>query len=124
MPRNRFQSILTFLHFADKPVYKPNDRKQDLVENRKRVYILDDFVFIDEELLLWERRLSFNQHIPNARSWFGIKLFSFVSKSGAVVPKPMSEILNQGYKLFVDLSTVITGTQAKSYTVTCMTMVL
>ena len=77
-------------------------------------------------------RLGFKQYIPNKRARFGIKMFSLcevsgylwnsfvylgknynpaedeinyereLGKSGAVVPKLMSSLYNQGYHLYID----------------------
>ena len=62
MSRNRFQSILQFLHFADNSQFDPNDPDHDclhkvrpvvdyLVNKLKTVYIPEDHISIDEELL-------------------------------------------------------------------------
>lgn len=75
MPRNRFQSILQFLHFADNSRYDANDPNHDrlykvrpvvgyLVSKFKSVYIPEEHISIDEELLLWKGRLVFKQYIP------------------------------------------------------------
>ena len=63
MARNRFQSILEFLHFNDNSGYQPNDPQrdclykirpvvEDLVNKFKTVYKPEKHVSIDEELLL------------------------------------------------------------------------
>ena len=70
MPRNRFQAIIAFLHFVDNSDYDLNDPNRDrlykvravieyIVDRFKSVYVPNEFVFIDEELLLWKDRLSF-----------------------------------------------------------------
>ena len=143
MPRNRFQNILQFLHFADNSHYNPNDPNRDrlykvrhlvefLVNKFKTVYIPDQHISIDEELLLWKGNLSFKQYIPMKRARFGIKMFSLcensgylwnsfvymgkepgrnkdnpqlvqrLGKSGAVIPRLMETLLNKGYRLYVD----------------------
>ena len=87
MTRNRFQIILSFLHFANNANYDANDPKRDklfkirpimdcLISKFKSVYMPGEHISIDEELLLWKGRLSFKQYIANKRSRFGIKLFS------------------------------------------------
>ena len=103
-----------------------------LVEKFKAVYTPEKTVSIDEELLLWKGRLGFKQYIPNKRSRFGIKMFSLcetsgylwnsfvylgkeanvspeeaalqkeLGKSGAVVPKLMSDLYGKGHHLYVD----------------------
>lgn len=93
MARNRFQSILQFLHFADNSNYDANDRNQDtlykvrpvvefLVSKFKSVYIPEEHVSMDEELLLWKGKLSFRQYIPLKRARFGIKMFSLFESTG------------------------------------------
>ena len=83
MSRNRFQSILQFLHFADNSQFDPNDPDRDrlykvrpvvdyLVNKFKTVYITEDHISIDEELLLWKGNLSFKQYIPMKGARFGI----------------------------------------------------
>ena len=78
MPRNRFQAIITFLHFADSRDYDLNESNRDrlykvrfvieyIVDRFKSVHVPNKFVCIDEEFLLWKGRLSFKQYIPNKR---------------------------------------------------------
>ena len=143
MPRNRFQSILQFLHFADNSQFDPNDPDRDrlykvrpvveyLVNKFRTVYIPEDRISIDKELLLWKGNLAFKQYIPMKRARFGIKMFSLcetsgylwnsfvylgkepnrngddpdpvrrLGKSGAVIPRLMGTLLNKGYRLYVD----------------------
>ena len=93
MPRNRYQSIQQFLHFADNSCYDVTDPSRDrlykvrpivdvLVNRFKTVYIPTQHVSIDEELLLFKGRLAFKQYIPNKRVRFGIKIFSLCEDSG------------------------------------------
>ena len=69
LARNRFQSILEFLHFNENSVYQPNDPQgdrlykirpvvEDLVSKFKTIYKPEKHVSIDEELLLWKGRLG------------------------------------------------------------------
>ena len=53
-----------------------------LVNKFKTVYIPDQHISIDEELLLWKGNLSFKQYIPTKRAPFGIKMFSLCENSG------------------------------------------
>jgi len=46
------------------------------------VYIPEDHISIDEELLLWKGNLSFKQYIPMKRAQLGIKMFSLCENSG------------------------------------------
>ena len=93
MPRNRYQTILRFLHFADNTQYDPSDPDRNrlykvrpiidlLVSKFKSIYIPEKNVSVDEELLLWKGRLVFRQHIPLKRARFGIKMFSLCESSG------------------------------------------
>ena len=93
MPRNCFQSILQFLHFADNSYYNATDPNcdrlykvrpivQDLVSKFKSVYIPEEHISIDEELLLWKGKLLFKQYIPLKRARFGIKMFSLCETTG------------------------------------------
>ena len=141
MPRNRYQTILRFLHFADNSQYDPNDPDRDrlykvrplvdlLVSKFKIAYTPEKNISIDEELLLWKGRLVFKQYIPLKRARFGIKMFSLcetsgwnsyvylgkepdgrdadqqlvnrLGKSGAVVPRLMETLLDNGYHVYVD----------------------
>ena len=63
MPRNRFQVIIAFLHFAGNSdygvngpnldrLYKIRDVIEYIVDRFKSVYVPNEFVCIDEELLL------------------------------------------------------------------------
>ena len=65
MPRNRFQAISAFLHLAGNSDYNLNDPNHDrlykvravikyFVDRFKSVYMPNEFVCIDEELLLWK----------------------------------------------------------------------
>ena len=95
MPRNQFQAITAFLHFADNSDDDLNDPNLDrlykvhavieyIVDRFKSVYVPNEFVYMDEELLLWKGRLSFKQYISNKGSRFGIKLFSLCETSGFI----------------------------------------
>ena len=95
MPRNRFQSILEFLHFNDNTFYNPNDPDRDrlyqirsvieyLVSKFKTVYTTEQHVAIDEELLLWKGRVGFKQYTPCKRARFCIKMFSLCEVSGCL----------------------------------------
>ena len=98
----------------------------------KSVNTPDKHIAIDEELLLWKGRLGLRQYIPNKRARFGIKMFSVckvsgylwnsfvyvgknanetpeeqafmkeLGRSGAVVPKLMSDLYRNGYNLYVE----------------------
>ena len=87
MSRNRYQSILEFLHFNDNTFFDVADPDWDrlskvrpliehLVKRFKGAYIPSRKISIDEELMLWKGRLGFKQYIPNKRCRFGVKYFS------------------------------------------------
>ena len=94
LPRNRFQSILEFLHFNDN-TYNPNYPDRDrlyqirpvveyLVSKFKTVYTPEQHVAIDEELLLWKGRVGFKQYMPSKRARFCIKMFSLSEVPGCL----------------------------------------
>ena len=94
MSRDRFTSILRFLHFANN---EPDDEDEEQDEPARprvddRIYkvryvfeaLKEKFrtsfkpfqkVVIDESLVLFRGRLAFKQYIPSKRHRFGIKLF-------------------------------------------------
>ena len=78
MSRNRFQTVLEFLHFNDNRNYDPNDPNRDrtfkvrplvenLVQKFKTASTPSQNASIDEELMLWKGRLQFKQYITNKR---------------------------------------------------------
>ena len=84
MSRNRYQSVLEFLHFNDNTFYDVADPDRDrlfkvrsliehLFKGFKEVYIPSCEISTDEELMLWKGRLVFKQYIPNKGCQFGIK---------------------------------------------------
>lgn len=87
MPRNRYQLLLRFLHFADNStspdptnpdrdrLYKIRSIIDHLFEKFQTVYDVSQKVSVDESLLLWKGRLLFRQYLPLKRSRYGIKLY-------------------------------------------------
>ena len=82
MKRDRWMSILMFLHFADNEAADVNDKLRkvrpllDLLLTRfQEVYTPSQTISIDEELIAWKGRLNFRQYIPSKRARFGIKIF-------------------------------------------------
>lgn len=79
--RNRYLSILRYLHFADNNTEKEGKLRkiQPIVENLRKKFekaiIPWENLCIDESLMLWKGRLSFKQYIPSKRHRFGVKLF-------------------------------------------------
>ena len=137
-PRNRFQLILQFLHFAGNSQCNANGPNRDklnkvraiiqyLVSMLKSVYIPEEHISIDEELILWKGKLLFKQYIVLERAILGIKMFSLcettgylwnsyvylgkvpeaaatdmkmfrrLGKSGAVISRLMEGLLGKGY---------------------------
>ena len=93
MQRNRYQTLLQILHFADNSQFDPNDPVRDrfykgralvdhLVSKFKFTYIPEKEISVDEELLLWKGRLVFKQYVSLKRATFGIKMFSLCENSG------------------------------------------
>ena len=71
MARNRYQTIMEFLHFNDNSNYNRNDPARDklyeihlvmeyLVHRFQTMYTLEKNLSIDEELLLFKGRYVFN----------------------------------------------------------------
>jgi len=87
MSRNRFQLLLSMLHFNDNTqqlsrddplqdkLFKLRPVVDHLFEYFQVTYSMSKDVCIDESLLLWKGRLPFKQYIPIKRSRFGVKLF-------------------------------------------------
>ena len=88
MPRDRFKSLLRFLHFADNNAADPGDRLYKLRA------ILDAFnancsatlvpgakVVIDESMVPWRGRLGFRQYLPGKTHKYGVKLFKLCTVS-------------------------------------------
>ena len=93
MSRNRYQSVLEFLHFNDNTFYDVADPDRDrlfkvrpliehLVKGFKEVYISSCEISTDEELMLWKGKLGFKQYIPNKGCQFDIKYFSLCKTCG------------------------------------------
>lgn len=89
MSRNRFQLLLSFMHFADNSSIIPGDRLGkiqpllDMLQMRyQKVYVPGENIVIDETLIPWRGRLVFRQYIPNKAHPYGIKLFKLCSTEG------------------------------------------
>ena len=80
--RDRYDSLLRYLHFADNKKISSSDRLSKfgsvLDDLRKKfcdtMYPYQNLV-VDESLMLWKGRLDLKQHVPSKRSRFGIKLY-------------------------------------------------
>lgn len=89
MPRNRFELILKFIHFADNSAADPNDRLHKLrdlldkfITNYKSTYTPGEKICVDESLIPWRGRLLFRQYIPNKSAKYGIKVFKLCTEKG------------------------------------------
>ena len=89
MKRDRFLSILKFLHFSDNTTARTEDRLhkiRNIVET-----IVDTFkssikpgknIVIDESMVPWRGRLGFRQYIPGKRHKYGVKLYKLCLPEG------------------------------------------
>lgn len=132
MSRNRFQLLLSMLHFNNNEEIQPGDRLakiQRLIDILQRKYqeflSPEEDIVIDETLVPWRGRLIFRQYIPNKTHPYGIKLFKLCSTDGytwalqvysgksatgerevglarKVCLSLSKELLNEGRTLFVD----------------------
>jgi len=93
MPRNKYQLILKFLHFADNRNYDVTDPKRDrlyklkpfinhLLHKFQEVYNPSKEVSIDTQMLLYKGLLQFKQYISQKRARFGVKIFSLCDSTG------------------------------------------
>ena len=89
MVRNRFQLLLSLLHFNDNDTIRTGDRLAKiqpllnvLGQNFKELFCPGEDIVIDETLIPWRGRLIFRQYIPNKAHRYGIKLFKLCSVNG------------------------------------------
>ena len=89
MARNRFQLLLSLLHFNDNDTIRTGDRLAKfqplldvLEQNFKELFCPGEDIVIDETLIPWRGRLIFRQYIPNKAHRYGIKLFKLCSVNG------------------------------------------
>lgn len=89
MSRNRYQILLTMLHFNNNETIQKGDRLakiQPLVtmleKKFKELFFPGEDIVIDETLVPWRGRLIFRQYIPNKTHRYGIKLFKLCSPEG------------------------------------------
>ena len=82
MTRDRFSSLLSFLHFADNEnpdkddhIWKVREIFSMFLSRYKRYFSPFQKMVIDESLMLFKGRLVFKQYIPTKRHHFRIKLF-------------------------------------------------
>lgn len=132
MPRNRFELLLRFWHFAtnEEAQYENRLRKKDeilqkFIANFQSSYSPTQKICIDETMVPWRSRLFFRQYIPSKRHRYGIKLYklytgkgftwnlsvyigkdksndSNLSASESVVIKLVKDLLDEGRTLYTD----------------------
>lgn len=131
MSRERFESILRFFNFGEKPKFD-GDRLSKIRmimdhfnETMLRLITPDKNLSIDESMMLWRGRLVFRQYIKNKRHKYGIKFYELcthdglvmtveiyggqhindehsLGQTGATVLKLMQPFLDKGYHVFTD----------------------
>ena len=96
MPRERFGSILRFLHFVDNNSAPPRKEDRDRLFKIRPVieelrhqfqlnYILSGEISIDETMVKFKGRKFYRQFLPSKPIRFGFKLFTLAeSKSGYI----------------------------------------
>ena len=91
MSRERFQSIMRFLHFGDEP-QQPDDRLakvrfliNHLNNTMPEIYTPHKELSLDESMMLWRGRLVFRQYIKNKRHKYGVKFFELCTDDGLVM---------------------------------------
>lgn len=89
MSRNRFQLLLSMLHFNNNETIQKGERTgkiQPLVNLLQRkcqeLFYPGEEIVVDETLVPWRGRLIFRQYIPNKAHRYGIKLFKLCSSDG------------------------------------------
>jgi hypothetical protein len=89
MKRDRFYSILKFLHFSNKEnsdtsdrLYKIRPLLEIISKEIKNAIIPGKEVVIDESMVPWRGRLLFRQYIPGKRHKFGVKLYKLCLPGG------------------------------------------
>lgn len=89
MPRNRFQILLTMLHFCNNEtadttnkLYKIQGILDILQEKFMATVTPQKEVFIDESLIPFRGRLGIRQYIPNKTHRYGIKVFKLCVEKG------------------------------------------
>jgi len=131
MPRNRFQILLQFWHFANNEDAVEGDRLHKLrnvcdalISRFQAVYEPAKELSVDEAMVLFRGRLLFRQYLPGKRHKYGVKLYMLCEPSGytlnflvycgqsdalsgmshaeSVVMKLMESRLDLGHELYVD----------------------
>lgn len=86
MSRNRFQALLSTIHFTDNENCPQDHKIEWLVKaiNRKFQSSIDvgKKCCIDESMIPFQGRLSFRQYIPNKKHKYEVKLFKLCVEGG------------------------------------------
>ena len=101
--RDRYLSLLRYLHFTDNKKVVTNDRSSKLrsiIDDLKKTFSHTMYPYqnlvIEDSLTLWNGRLNFKQYIPSKRSRFSVKfrvlydchtrvIFDFVVYTGSPI---------------------------------------
>ncbi|KAI4476280.1 PREDICTED: piggyBac transposable element-derived protein 4-like isoform X1 [Polistes canadensis] len=89
MSQNRFELLLSNLHFANNEAIQQNNRLgkvllllQILTDNYQQIFLPGPEIVVDETIVPWRGRLIFRQYIPTKSHKYGIKLFKLCSTEG------------------------------------------
>ncbi|XP_017795068.1 PREDICTED: piggyBac transposable element-derived protein 4-like [Habropoda laboriosa] len=132
MSRNRFEELLSNLHFANNETIVQNNKLGKvlplvdiLMVNYQKVFSPGKDIVVDETMVPWRGRLVFRQYIPTKSHKYGVKLFKLCSTEGytwsskiysgrdtsgkrkvgiaeSVCTELADKLLNEGRTLFVD----------------------
>lgn len=98
MPRNRFETLLRFWHFAKNEDAVPGNRIHNIekifdkfVENFNKAHISEETVCIDETMIPFRGRLCFCQYIPSKRHRYGVKLYKLYVECSIYVGRDQVE---------------------------------
>ena len=88
MPRNRFQLLLRFIHFADEDIL-PKHRLSKVIQlleimekNFMGAKIPGEMLVVDETMVPWRGRLVFRQYSPGKSHKYGVKLYKLCDPYG------------------------------------------
>ncbi|XP_015189681.1 PREDICTED: piggyBac transposable element-derived protein 4-like [Polistes dominula] len=89
MSRNRFEELLSNLHFANNETIVQNNRLGKvlplvdiLMVNYQKVFSPGKDIIVDETMVPWRGRLVFRQYIQTKSHKYGVKLFKLCSTKG------------------------------------------
>lgn len=90
MSRNRFQSLMRFLHFANNEdpaaegnrLHKIDALVSHLNSRYKEIMQPGKIIAIDETMIPFRGRLGFRQYIPGKRHKYGVKVFKMCDQKG------------------------------------------